>query len=138
MLSNWQKKARKNEKVLLSSILLSIIFALMHGNVAMASSENQCMHENLSFIKNVHIGYESNGSGGHTEIREIHYRCVDCKEEIVVDERNNEACTYNEMPYDDLGHSGKNHRFRLKCKCGYTIEVFIPCMSDDGSHVRPF
>lgn len=128
-------------KLLLLAIAVLLSASLLYEMPVKASYNASCSHENLYFVKISLVRYKSYDSqGNHVETWSTCYRCSSCHINMTtpVEIDYTVACKFTGNAYDDLGHSGENHSYRLKCNCGFTRVVTIPCVIVNGSHTKPF
>lgn len=77
----------------------------------------------------------------HVERTVSFMACVACSTPMTSEEelsRVTVPCSYKGNRYDDLGHHGENHSYRLYCKCGSTYTIVVPCIVVNGIHTLPF
>ena len=122
-------------------VLACILFVLSCVNYAEAS-KNVCEHlvEDRIYHSQIFSYYSgNNGQGQHSEVWIVDFTCSNCSERFSgIEETRVNSCTYIGNTYDDLGHDGEMHRYRLHCDCGFTHTIPVPCVPVNGVHTKPF
>ncbi len=96
-----------------------------------------CNHLEVEIASDVFSRYENVNSSSHTRVQVRSIKCSNCGELIDknVEVKIQEGHRY--YRYDNLGHSGRYHAYKLHCDCGYSMVVTIPC-DNSGSHSTPW
>ncbi len=126
-------------KKIMSMIMVCAMLVMLSGNYAEAAASDACVH--TTWVKDGAVRVDLGNGGYHVERTVSFMVCFTCRKQMTPDEevsRVTVSCNYRGNPYDDLGHNGNLHRYRLHCKCGSSYTVVLPCIVENGLHTLPF
>lgn len=127
---NWSKIKKSLSALLSMCMLMSCVMSVGAGQYREMAS---CRHPKYSVEKN-QIGKEYD-SENHILKYHCIVTCLVCGEKM--DEFYSQEKEPHSMIYEDLGHAGNLHNYRLKCTgCSFSKDIQMACPG--GPHNSPW
>jgi len=124
----------RNVKRVLSGFMCICMLILTTVPVE-AADQSTCLHPSIT-VHTTNVAGNSLSSSRHEVVKKTTHICDVCGfvrvyREVIGDELHS-------VVYDDLGHTGVQHKYRRRCTgCGFSHVIEIPCNYSDGSHQKP-
>ncbi len=121
----------------LCAIMLLASAMQTYAAQGLAIDPSRCKHTNTEIVQDIFLRYDGSDSTGHWEVWRRTYECSDCGiSRGTQEDKIRCGHSYGGNPYDDLGHGNLEHKYRVRCSCGYSWQITVPC-DGNGSHTKP-
>ncbi len=137
-----RRRRNKNENKWMktvTAITLCVVMLALGAIPAQAEEKVECDHHIQYVIQNAFLGYTAKSDGSNHSIDYgKKYICSYCGTYCGSEKTNETIESHSYTRYDDLGHAGHNHKYRITCsKCGFSREISVDC-PDTSNHTKPW